>query len=107
MSALSSLAELFRAQVARTPDAVAVVSGDVRWTYAELDARADRIARTLRARGVGREGLVGVMLDRSADLVAALVGVVKAGGAYLPIDPSYPAERVEFMLADARPAVVV
>ncbi|WP_147481819.1 non-ribosomal peptide synthetase, partial [Actinomadura harenae] len=107
MTSLSSLAELFEAQVARTPDAAAVVFGDVRWTYAELDARADRIAHALRARGVGHEDLVGVLLDRSADLVAVLAGVLKAGAAYLPIDPSYPAEHVEFMLADARPATVV
>ncbi|MEV4259619.1 amino acid adenylation domain-containing protein, partial [Spirillospora sp. NPDC049652] len=67
----------------------------------------NRVARTLVGRGVGREDLVGVRLERSADLIAVILGVVKAGAAYLPIDPAYPAERVAFMLADARPAVVV
>ncbi|MFC5184122.1 non-ribosomal peptide synthetase [Actinomadura harenae] len=102
-----SVPELFAAQVARTPDAVAVESGDVRWTYAELDARANRVARTLIERGVGREDLVAIRLGRSADLVAVILGVVKAGAAYLPVDPSYPAERIAFMLSDAAPAVVV
>ncbi|MEV4257752.1 amino acid adenylation domain-containing protein, partial [Spirillospora sp. NPDC049652] len=103
----SSLAELFGEQAQRSPDAVAVVFGDVRWTYAELDARANRVARTLIERGVSREDLVGVRLERSADLIAVLLGVVKAGAAYLPIDPSYPSERIAFMLADAGPALVV
>ncbi|MCP2343571.1 non-ribosomal peptide synthase/polyketide synthase [Actinomadura rupiterrae] len=107
MTGLPSLSELFEAQVARTPDAAAVAFGGVRWTYAELDARAARVASALRAQGVGREDLVGVLLDRSADLIAALIGVLKAGAAYLPVDPSYPAERIAFMLADARPALVV
>ncbi|MEV4258353.1 amino acid adenylation domain-containing protein, partial [Spirillospora sp. NPDC049652] len=102
-----SLAELFGEQARRAPEAVAVVFGDVRWTYAELDARANRVARTLAERGAGREDLVAVRLERSAELIAVLLGVVKAGAAYLPIDPSYPAERVEFMLADAHPALVV
>ncbi|RMI33157.1 non-ribosomal peptide synthetase, partial [Actinomadura harenae] len=102
-----SLAELFEAQAARTPDTVAVESGDVRWTYAELNARADRVARELEARGVEAENLVGVLLDRSADLVAVLLGIAKAGAAYLPVDPSYPEERIGFVLSDARPALVV
>ncbi|MFJ1894505.1 condensation domain-containing protein, partial [Streptomyces sp. NPDC088170] len=96
-----TLPELFEAQVARTPDAVAVVSGGVEVSYAELDARANRIARLLIGRGVGPESVVGVCLERSPDLVVALLAVVKAGGAYLPIDPEYPAERVAYMLADA------
>ncbi|MFC5184123.1 non-ribosomal peptide synthetase [Actinomadura harenae] len=103
----ASLVDLFEAQADRAPAAVAVVSGETRWTYAELDARANRIAHTLRARGVGAEDLVGVRLERSADLVAALLGVLKAGAAYLPVDPSYPAERIALLLDDARPAVVV
>ncbi|MFG3244896.1 condensation domain-containing protein, partial [Streptomyces sp. NPDC048157] len=96
-----TLPELFEAQVARTPDAVAVVSGGVEVSYAELDARANRLARLLIGWGVGPESVVGVCLERSPDLVVALLAVVKAGGAYLPIDPEYPAERVAYMLADA------
>ncbi|MEV4258340.1 amino acid adenylation domain-containing protein, partial [Spirillospora sp. NPDC049652] len=102
-----SLVDLFEAHATRTPHAPAVVWGATRWTYAELDARANRIARTLRDRGVGHEDLVGVRLERSADLVAALLGVLKAGAAYVPVDPSYPAERIAFLLDDAGPAVVV
>ncbi|MEV4258018.1 amino acid adenylation domain-containing protein, partial [Spirillospora sp. NPDC049652] len=105
--ATGSLAELFEGRARRSPDAVAVVFGDVCWTFAELDARANRVARTLAGRGVGREDLVGVRLERSADLIAVLLGVVKAGAAYLPIDPSYPSERIAFMLADASPVLVV
>ncbi|MBG6094018.1 amino acid adenylation domain-containing protein, partial [Actinomadura viridis] len=102
-----SFPELFEAQVTRTPDAVALVSGDRTLSYAELDARADQVAHELIARGAGPERLVGVLMERSADLVAVVLGVAKAGAAYLPIDPAYPAERIAFMLADAAPALVV
>ncbi|MEV7116797.1 amino acid adenylation domain-containing protein, partial [Streptomyces anulatus] len=103
----STLPELFEAQVARAPDAVAVVSDAGEVSYAELDARANRLARLLVGLGVGPESVVGVVMDRGVDLVVALLAVVKAGGAYLPIDPEYPLERVVFMLGDAAPAVVV
>ncbi|MEE1805316.1 condensation domain-containing protein, partial [Streptomyces sp. BE133] len=96
-----SLPELFEAQVARTPGAVAVVSGGVEVSYAELDARANKLARHLVAQGVGAESFVGVCLERGIESVVALLAVVKAGGAYLPIDPGYPAERIAYMLADA------
>nr|WP_312847524.1 amino acid adenylation domain-containing protein [Streptomyces sp. WAC 01420] len=102
-----TLSELFAAQVARTPDAVAVVCGDQRVTYEELDERASRLAGVLTERGVGAESVVGVMLERSVDLVVALLAVWKAGGAYLPVDPSYPADRIGFMLGDANPVCVV
>jgi amino acid adenylation domain-containing protein len=99
--------ELFRAQVAQTPDAPAVVFEGVTTSYAELAVRASQVARLLVSRGAGRGALVGVALERSADLVAVLLGVWMAGAGYLPVDPGYPAERVEFMLADAAPVVVV
>jgi Condensation domain/AMP-binding enzyme len=102
-----TLPELFEAQVARTPNAVAVVSSGGELTYAELNARADRLAMLLKERGVGPEALVAVLLERSAALVVAPLAVLKAGGAYLAIDPGYPAERIAYMLRDARPAVVV
>ncbi|MEU8404203.1 amino acid adenylation domain-containing protein, partial [Nonomuraea sp. NPDC048892] len=103
----ATVAELFEAQVARTPDAVALMAGDAELTYAELDARAERLAGRLAWHGVGPESVVGVCLERGADLIVALLGVLKAGGAYLPIDPEYPADRVAFMVADAAPAIVV
>ena len=99
--------ELLAARVAAAPDAVAVTCGDVVVTCGELDARAGRLARELAARGAGPESVVAVVMERSELLVTALLAVWKAGAAYLPVDPGYPAERVAFMLADARPAVVV
>ncbi|MFI5589850.1 amino acid adenylation domain-containing protein [Amycolatopsis sp. NPDC051758] len=100
-------AELFSAQVARTPDATALVFGAERLTYAELDTRATTLARALLARGAGPERVVAVALPRSADLVVALLAVLKTGAAYLPLDLNHPAERVELMLTDAEPHLVV
>jgi surfactin family lipopeptide synthetase A len=96
--------QLFEVQAARTPDAVAVVSDDEQITYGELNARANRLAHHLRAHGVGLEVVVGLCLQRSVDLVASVLAIHKAGGAYLPLDASYPRERLAFMLdqADAR-----
>ncbi|MEP7013165.1 MAG: non-ribosomal peptide synthase/polyketide synthase, partial [Acidobacteriota bacterium] len=95
------LHQLFEAQAARTPGAIALVAGHERLTYAELDERAALVARRLRAQGVVPEVCVGVSLARDADLVVALLGVLKAGGAYVPIDPAYPEERREVMVADS------
>ncbi|WP_405402111.1 amino acid adenylation domain-containing protein [Streptomyces sp. NBC_01104] len=97
----ATLPELFEAQVARTPDAIAVTAGTDVLTYAELDARADRIARLLAARGVGPEAVVAVCMERGTGLPAALLGVMKAGAAYLPLDPEHPSERLAFTLADS------
>ena len=103
----ATLPELFAAQVAATPDAVAVVSGDGALTYTELDQASNRLARFLAARGARPESAVGIMLDRSAGLVTALLAVLKAGAAYLPVDPQYPAQRIGYMLADSAPVCVL
>ncbi|WP_455431561.1 non-ribosomal peptide synthetase, partial [Streptomyces diastatochromogenes] len=103
----TTLPALFEAQVARTPDAVAVLFEGEELSYAELDARANRLAYLLAGRGVGPESVVAVALERGVDLVVALLAVVKAGGAYLPVDPGYPAERIAVVLEDAAPAAVL
>jgi amino acid adenylation domain-containing protein len=103
----TTLPELFTAQAARTPDAVAVVFADQSLTYGELNARANQLAHHLRALGVGPEKIVGLCVERSLEMVIALLGILKAGGAYLPLDPDYPPERLAFMLDDARAPVVV
>ena len=101
------LHELVEEQVGRTPDAIAVVSEERTVDYAGLNREANRLARRLRAVGVGAESVVGVCLHRSVDLVVALLGVLKAGGAYLPVDPDYPAERQRYLLTDSRAAAVI
>ncbi|MGH3936026.1 MAG: amino acid adenylation domain-containing protein, partial [Pseudonocardiaceae bacterium] len=102
-----TVVELFQAQVTRSPEAIAVSCGAVRLPYAELDERANRLARLLIDRGVGPERLVGLALPRSAELIVALVAVWKAGAGYLPIDLEYPPERIAFMCSDADPTVVL
>ncbi|WP_405164219.1 amino acid adenylation domain-containing protein [Nocardia sp. NBC_01499] len=102
-----TLVGLIQAQVARTPDAVAVVCGDTELTYRDLAIRADRLAHVLIARGVGPDSIVAVALPRSVDLIVALLGVLTAGGGYLPIDPAYPSDRLSFVLADAAPIAIV
>jgi enterobactin synthetase component F len=91
------------ARAARTPDATALVYGDTTLTYAALDARANRLARHLRTLGAGPGAVVAVSVPRSAELVVALLAVLKSGAAYLPLDPDYPAERLAYMLTDAAP----
>jgi amino acid adenylation domain-containing protein len=98
---------LFAAQAARTPDAVALVFAEQRLTYAELNRRADQLAGHLRTLGVGPDVCVGLCMERSLDLVVGLLGVLKAGGAYLPLDPAYPQERLAFMLDDAGVTVLI
>ena len=99
--------ELFEAQAARAPDAIAVVHGDTQLTYAALNARANQLAHHLRGLGVGPDTLVGLCLERSLDLVIGILAILKAGGAYVPLDPDYPRDRLEFMLRDTRAAIVL
>ncbi|MEW1718358.1 amino acid adenylation domain-containing protein [Streptomyces sp. NPDC093109] len=103
----AALPELFQARAARHPGAVAVVFGGVEVTYAQLDERANRLARLLIRRGIGPERIVGLAVPRSVDLIVGLLAVLKSGAGYLPIDPEYPAERIAFMLADAVPSLTL
>ncbi len=95
------LHELFEAQAARAPEAVALTFGESSLTYGQLNERANRLAHYLRERGVKPDTLVGLCVERSFEMVAAILGVLKAGGAYVPLDANYPRERLAFMLADA------
>jgi amino acid adenylation domain-containing protein len=98
---------LFEAQAARTPDAIAATFEGEALSYRELDRRANRLARLLQARGVGPEVPVGLCVERSLDMLVGLLAILKAGGVYLPLDPTYPRERLELMLADAAVPVLV
>ncbi|BCJ55997.1 hypothetical protein Asp14428_74720 [Actinoplanes sp. NBRC 14428] len=97
----TTLVALWERQAATTPHAVAVVAGADRATYAEVDRRATALAAALRARGIGPEQLVGVCLGRSIGMVVALLGVLKSGAGYLPLDPGYPVDRLRHMTADS------
>ncbi|MFJ6949703.1 amino acid adenylation domain-containing protein, partial [Streptomyces wuyuanensis] len=99
--------ELFEERVRAHPDAVAVVHGGREWTYGELNGRANRLARALRARGVGDEGVVGVVLERNVDWLASVLAVFKAGGVYLPVEPRFPAGRIAAVLSRAGCRVVL
>jgi amino acid adenylation domain-containing protein/FkbM family methyltransferase len=99
--------ELFEAQAARTPDAVALRFEDASLTYAELNARANQLAHHLRRHGVGPEVRAGVLMERSLEMVVSLLAVLKAGGAYVPLDPGLPAERLAYMLEDSGVAVLL
>ena len=98
---------LFEAQVAARPDAPAVVCGDAILTYSELNTRANQLAHALLAQGVGPEQAVALALPRGQELVVAILGVLKAGAAYVPLDPDYPPARIKFMLTDAHPALLL
>ncbi|MFI1227149.1 MULTISPECIES: AMP-binding protein, partial [unclassified Streptomyces] len=102
-----TLPELFEAQVARVPQHIAVTFGDVSISYAELNARSNRLARMLIQRGVGPEQFVAVSLPRSERLLVAILAVLKAGAAYVPVDPGYPEERIAYLLEDSAPAYVL
>ncbi|MBO0799985.1 MAG: AMP-binding protein, partial [Blastocatellia bacterium] len=101
------LHQLFEARAARTPNALALTFEGERCSYQQLNVRANKLAHRLRALGVGPDVLVGLCLDRSLDLVVAILAVLKAGGAYLPLDPAYPKDRLAFMLEDSRAQVVI
>ncbi|MFA5910698.1 MAG: amino acid adenylation domain-containing protein [Vicinamibacterales bacterium] len=101
------LHHLVEDQAARTPDAIALRWGGTTWTYAALMARAAKAALLLQQKGVGTETLVGVCMRRSPDMIAALLGVLRAGGAYVALDPAYPAARTEYVLADCGAAIVL
>ncbi|HEV2736338.1 MAG TPA: AMP-binding protein, partial [Longimicrobiaceae bacterium] len=103
----SCVHHFFEEQAARTPDAEALVHGTESLTYRELDARANRLAHALRRRGAGPEVRVGICVRRSVDLVVGLLGIVKSGAAYVPLDPAYPRERIAVTLRDARAPLVV
>ncbi len=99
--------ELFEAQVERTPSAIAVVADDRQLTYAELNERANQLARFLRRFGIGPDSLVGLCVDRSLEMIVGVLGILKAGAGYVPMDPTYPAERLAFMLQDANVFVLL
>ncbi len=104
---VTSLPVLFQAHVQRTPDATAVVFADITVSYAQLNARANQLAWLLIDRGVGPEVFVALAVERSADMIVAVLAVLKAGGAYVPVDPDYPGARVGFMLDDAHPVCLL
>jgi non-ribosomal peptide synthetase component F len=99
--------ELFEQQVQRTPKATAVVCGQEQLTYEELNAQANQLAHYLLSRGVKPEDRIGICMERSAEMIIGLLGVLKAGAAYVPLDPSYPAERLMYMLEDAAPVILL
>jgi nonribosomal peptide synthetase DhbF len=103
----ASIADLFESQVSRRPGAAALEHGTQRLTYRQLEVRSNQLAHRLRELGTGPHSLCGVCLPRSADMVAAILGVLKAGAAYLPLDPAYPADRLDLMLRDARADVLL
>ncbi|NRD59326.1 non-ribosomal peptide synthetase, partial [Corallococcus exiguus] len=103
----SSIAEEFSRQVEQRPDAVAVECGEEKLTYRQLDERANQLAHLLRSKGVGAEERVGLCLERSVELVVALVGIAKSGGAYVPLEADYPQARLEQMVSEVKPRVVV
>ncbi|SFJ64597.1 non-ribosomal peptide synthetase [Thermoflavimicrobium dichotomicum] len=103
----ASVGDLFAQQAVATPDQIAVVFGDHSLTYQELNQRANQVAHYLRKQGVGLETMVGIAMDRSLDLIVALLGVLKAGGAYVPLDPTYPKERLAYMVEDAQVRVLL
>lgn len=102
-----TIQELFEEQAAKTPDNIALVSGNRRLTYRQLDEKTNRLARSLRERGVRNNSIVVIMTERSMEMILGILSIIKAGGAYLPIDPDYPAERIQYMLEDSGAILLV
>ncbi|MDZ7969593.1 MAG: non-ribosomal peptide synthetase [Nostoc sp. DedSLP03] len=103
----ASIHQLFEAQVEKTPDAVALIFNNQHLTYRDLNNRANQLARHLRSLGIGTEILVGICIERSLEMVVALLAILKTGGAYVPLDPGYPQERLAFMLSDTQVSVLL
>jgi amino acid adenylation domain-containing protein len=103
----TTVVQLFEAQVGRTPDAIALAFRGGRWTYEQLNARANLLARRLRGLGVGFEIPVAICAERSPERIAAMLGILKAGGAYVPLDPAFPQQRLQFILSDTRTPVLI
>src|SRR5438128_9108427 len=103
----TSFPRLFEHQVSIRPDATAIVCEGQQLTFRELNARANQLARHLHTLGIGPESIAGICIDRSVEMAVAIIATLKAGAAYLPLDPEYPKERLSFMLEDARPAIVL
>ena len=103
----ASIHQLFEAQVEKTPDAVALIFNNQHLTYRDLNNRANQLAKHLQSLGVGTETLVGICIERSLEMVVALLAILKAGGAYVPLDPGYPQERLAFMLSDTQVSILL
>src|SRR5262245_33256789 len=99
--------QLFEERVEECPDAVALIAEDQQLTYRELDSRANQLAHYLRGLGVRPGTLVGICMERSAEMIVGLLGTLKAGGVYVPLDPGYPGERLALMLEDTRAGVIL
>lgn len=99
--------ELFEEQVERTPDNIALIYENKRLTYRELNEKSNRLSRTLRKKGVKSESLIGIMIERSLEMIIGIIGILKSGGAYIPIDPDYPRDRIEYMLEDSRADILL
>ena len=102
-----TVAQIFGLQAARTPEAIAVVAGDCRLSYRELDAWSNRLARYLQSLGVKPETLVGVALGRCASIIVSLLAILKAGGAYVPLDPNHPKDRLSLVIEDSHMPVLI
>ena len=107
MDKTTSLHQLFEAQAQRYPQAIALSDGNVRLTYSELNTRANQLAHYLQAQGVGSDVLVGLHVPRSMDAIISMLAILKAGGAYVPLDPAYPVERLNYILDDAKLALLI
>ncbi len=104
---VGTIHELFEEQVKKTPNHIAVVFEEKQLTYEELNKKANKLARTLRGKGVAQNSIVGIMVDRLVEMIVGILGVLKAGGAYLPNSPEYPTERIEFMLEDSNADIII